>query len=310
LPDADVARTIADAEIDILVDLNGRTAGARTNIFSRRPAPIQVNYLGYPGTMGAPYIDYIIGDKSLFTFADATAYSEKLVQLPHSFQPNDRKRHISDKKFKREECGLPKDKFVFCCFNNTYKITPVVFDRWTRLLRAVPESVLWLSKPNPTAEANLGKEAELRGVSRERIIFAPRLAKISGHLARLRQADLFLDTLPYNAHTTASDALWAGLPVLTCLGETFAGRVAASLLKAVGLPELITTSLEDYEALALKLARDLVLLDTIKEKLARNRGTHPLFDTPLYTKHLEAAYEAMYQRHKTGLPPDHIGINS
>jgi predicted O-linked N-acetylglucosamine transferase (SPINDLY family) len=199
---------------------------------------------------------------------------------------------------------------VFCCFNNTYKINPQILDVWMRLLKAIPESVLWLSKPNATAEANLGKEAERRGVSRERIVFASRLPELSDHLARQRHADLFLDTLPYNAHTTASDALWAGLPLVTCLGETFAGRVAASLLKAVGLPELITTSLEDYEALALRLARDPALLGGIKDKLLRNRDTYPLFDTARFTRHLEAAYTMMWQRYQRGEPPQALAVNS
>jgi protein O-GlcNAc transferase len=309
LSDADVARTIANAEIDILVDLNGFTQDARTNIFSYRPAPIQVNYLGYPGTMGAPYIDYIIGDKLLFTPADATAYSEKLVQLPHSYQPNDRKRYISDKNFKREEYGLPKERFVFCCFNPNHKIVPAVFDSWMRILKHVDGSVLWLLSKNQTAIDNLRKETTRRGIDSARIVFADGMEQ-PDHLARHRLADLFLDTLPYNAHTTASDALWAGLPVLTRIGGAFAGRVAASLLNAIDLPELITHSREEYEALAIELALNVEKLKAIREKLSRSRLTTSLFDTPLYTMHLEAAYEAMYQRHKTGLPPDHIRINS
>jgi len=309
LSDADVARTITNAEIDILVDLNGFTRDARTNIFSHRPAPIQVNYLGYPGTMGTPYIDYIIGDKSLFTLADATAYSEKLVQLPHSYQPNDRKRHFSNKHFEREECSLPEDKFVFCCFNNNYKIAPSVFDSWMRILKRIDGSVLWLLSENQAAIDNLRKETRSRGIDPARLVFANRM-ELPEHLARHRVADLFLDTLPYNAHTTASDALWAGVPVLTRIGNTFAGRVASSLLNAIGLPELITHSREEYETIAIDLALNGGKLKSIKEKLSRNRLTAPLFDTPLYTMHLEAAYEAMYQRHNKGLPPDHIEIDS
>jgi protein O-GlcNAc transferase len=309
LSDADVARTIANAEIDILVDLNGFTQDARTRIFSYRPAPIQVNYLGYPGTMAAPYIDYIIGDKTLFTLADATVYSEKLVQLPHSYQPNDRKRYISDKYFEREGFGLPKDKFVFCCFNSNCKILPSVFDSWMRILKHVDRSVLWLLVENQTAIANLRRGATSRGIHPARLVFANRM-ELSEHLARHRLADLFLDTLPYNAHTTASDALWAGLPVLTQIGNAFAGRVAASLLNAIDMPELITYSREEYEALAIELALNGEKLKAIKEKLARNRLTTRLFDTSLYAKHLEAAYEAMYQRYKAGLPPDHIEINA
>jgi protein O-GlcNAc transferase len=309
LSNADVARAIANAEIDILVDLNGFTQDARTSIFSYRPAPIQVNYLGYPGTMGAPYIDYIIGDKTLFTLADATAYSEKLVQLPHSYQPNDRKRYISDKYFERNGFGLPKDKFVFCCFNSNYKILPSVFDSWMRILKHVDGSMLWLLVENQTAIVNLRREATSRGIDPARLVFANRM-ELSEHLARHRLADLFLDTLPYNAHTTASDALWAGLPVLTQIGNAFAGHVAASLLNAIDLPELITHSRGEYEALAIELALNGEKLKAIKEKLARNRLTTRLFDTSLYTKHLEAAYEAMYRRYKAGLPPDYIEINA
>jgi predicted O-linked N-acetylglucosamine transferase (SPINDLY family) len=309
LSDFDVAHAIADSEIDILVDLMGFTQDAHTNIFAYRPAPIQVNYLGYPGTIGASFIDYIIGDKTLFTLADAAVYSEKLVQLPDSYQPNDRKRQISTKAFTRQEAGLPDNKFVFCCFNNSYKILPQTFGCWMRILRCVEGSVLWLRAENQTAIANLKTEAQTRGIESARLVFANRAPQLSDHLARLRLADLFLDTLPFNAHTTASDALWAGLPVLTQIGSTFAGRVAASLLKAINLPELITHSPEEYEALAIELALNKEKLRRIQEKLARNRLTTPLFDTPLYTKHLEAAYEAMYQRYQVGLPPDHIGTN-
>ena len=308
LSDFDVAHAIADSEIDILVDLMGFTQDSRTNIFAFRSAPIQVNYLGYPGTMGASYIDYIIGDKTLFSLADAAVYSEKLVQLPDSYQPNDRNREISTKAFTRQEAGLPDSKFVFCCFNNSYKILPQTFGRWMRILKCVDGSVLWLSAGNQTAMANLKKEAQTRGIDPARIVFANRVPQLSDHLARHRLADLFLDTFPFNAHTTASDALWAGLPVLTQIGSTFTGRVAASLLKAIDLGELITHSPEEYEALAIELALNKEKLESIQEKLARNRLKKPLFDTPLFTKHLEAAYEAMYQRYQAGLPPDHIEI--
>jgi protein O-GlcNAc transferase len=213
---------------------------------------------------------------------------------------------ISQRVLTRTQCDLPEAAFVFCCFNRSYKIAPVIFDVWMRLLRAVPDSVLWLSKS--TAEANLNKEAERHGVSRQRIIFAPRLVEISDHLARLHQADLFLDTLPYNAHTTASDALWAGVPVLTCAGETFPGRVAASLLRAIGLPELITTSLSDYEALALKLAHEPSLLQAIRAKLARNRHHYPLFDTVRFTRHIEAAYVTMWERYQRGEEPQAFAV--
>jgi protein O-GlcNAc transferase len=309
LSDAEIARMISDAEIDILINLQGLTQDARTGIFAPRPAPIQVNYLGYPGTMGAPFIDYVIGDNYLFTAKDAACYSEKLIRLPYSFQPNDRKRVISDRRFDREECGLPRDGFVFCCFNNNYKITPSTFDAWMRILASVDGSVLWLHVQNASAIENLKTEAERRGVDARRLVFAGRVEQLPDHLARHRLADLFLDTLPYNAHTTASDALWAGVPVLTQMGNTFAARVGASLLGAVGLPELITRSREEYEQLAIELARDKGRLSAAKQKLVKGRLTAALFDTPRYTKHIEAAYEAMYLRHSAGLPPDHIEVD-
>lgn len=307
--DAEIARAIADAEIDILVDLNGFTKGARTDIFARRPAPVQVNYLGYPGTMAASYIDYIVADKTVLRPSDTALYSEKIVSLPHSYQPNDRKRLIADTSFRRDDCGLPADKFVFCCFNNNYKIQPETFGRWMRILRAVNESALWLLVENQTAIENLRKEAEVRGVDPTRLVFARR-AEPPEHLARHRLADLFLDTLPYSAHTTASDALWAGLPVLTKIGETFAGRVAASLLNAIGLPELIAQTSDEYESLAVDLARNPDKLAAIRNRLERNRLTTPLFDTELFARHIEAAYRAMYDRYQAGLPPDHIVVSA
>lgn len=308
LSDEAAARSIANHQIDILVDLNGFTTGGRTNIFARRPAPIQVNYLGYPGTMGTPYHDYIIGDQTVFESADAAHYSEKLVKLPFCYQPNDRKRQVSKRQFEREEFGLPKDGFVYCCFNTHYKILPDMFSSWMRILQRADGSVLWLLVDNPTARENLHKECSIRGVDPRRVVFAGKMRQ-SEHLARHRLADLFLDTLPYNAHTTASDALWTGLPVLTRKGNAFAGRVATSLLKAVGLPELVTHSNDEYEAMAVELAQDRERIRQIRSKLAVNRATAPLFNTPLYARNLEAAYEAMYQRHKAELPPDHIEIN-
>ncbi|MGN6748733.1 MAG: tetratricopeptide repeat protein [Xanthobacteraceae bacterium] len=313
--DADLTALICRREIDILVDLTGFTTHSRSNVLARRVAPVQVNFLGYSGTMGADCVDYIVADRTVIPEDHFRFYTEQVVWLPDTYQPNayradGDKRRIPERLPTRAECNLPEAGFVFCSFNNTYKITPAMFDLWMRLLRAIPDSVLWLSKPNATAEANLGKEAARRGVSPERIIFAPRLPEMSDHLARQRHANLFLDTLPYNAHTTASDALWAGLPVVTCLGETFAGRVAASLSKAVGLPELITTSLQDYEALALRLARDPALLGGIKDKLLRNRDTYPLFDTPRFTRHLEAAYTTMWQRYQRGEPPHAFAVDS
>jgi len=287
--------------------LKGFTQDARTNVFARRPAPIQANYIGYPGTMGAEYIDYIIADQTVIPENSKQYYSEKVVYLPNSYQVNDSKRSISDKAFTRTQLGLPPTGFVFCSFNNNYKITPRIFDCWMRILKQVESSVLWLHEDNPTAASNLRKEATTRGVNPERLIFAKRLP-LAEHLARHRLADLFLDTLPCNAHTTAGDALWAGLPILTCLGETFAGRVAASLLNAIGLPELIAATPEAYEQMAIDLATHPEKLAVIKRKLAENRLTTPLFDTKLFTKHIEAAYIAMYERHQAGLAPDHISI--
>ena len=307
LSDEEIASRIRVTEIDILIDLKGFTQDARTNVFARRPAPIQANYIGYPGTMGAEYIDYIIADQTVIPENSKQYYLEKIVYLPTSYQVNDSKRFISDKAFTRTQLGLPPTGFVFCSFNNNYKITPRIFDCWMRILKQVESSVLWLLEDNPTAASNLRKEATTRGVNPERLIFAKRLP-IAEHLARHRLADLFLDTLPYSAHTTASDALWAGLPVLTCLGETFAGRVAASLLNAIGLPELIAATPEAYEQMAIDLATHPEKLAVIKRKLAENRLTTPLFDTKLFTKHIEAAYIAMYERHQAGLAPDHISI--
>jgi protein O-GlcNAc transferase len=305
----DIAKKIREAEIDIVVDLNGFTQNARTAIFARRPAPIQVNYLGYPGTMGAGYIDYIIGDPIVIPRSQQGSYREKVVYLPPSYMPHDdRGRIISDRAFARREFGLPEQGFVFCCFNNAYKLNPDIFRLWMRLLKAVDASVLWLSENSGTAADNLRKEAVGAGVNPERIVFAKRLPSSADHLARHRLADLFLDTLPYNAHTTASDALWAGLPVLTQIGNTFAGRVAASLLNAINLPGLITETPEEYERLAIDLAMHPEKLAAIKHKLTENRLTSPLFDTRLFTKHIESAYIAMYERHQAGLAPVHIVI--
>jgi protein O-GlcNAc transferase len=308
--DDKVANLIKELEIDVLVDLMGFTADARTGIFARRCAPTQVNYLGYPGTMGAEYIDYIIADPIVIPENQYVFYAEKVFLLPYSYYPtsyqiNDAKRSTPDKAFTRFDVGLPSTGFVFCCFNNIYKITPHVFDCWMRILKQVEGSVLWLLEGSASAASNLKKEALARGVSSERLVFAKRMP-LPDHLARHRLAGLFLDTLPYNAHTTASDAQWASLPVMTCVGATFAGRVAASLLNAIRLPELITTTLEAYEQMAIDLATNPEKLALIKRKLATNRLTTPLFDTKLYTKHIEAAYTVMYERHQAGLAPDHI----
>ena len=295
------------SEIDVLVNLNGYFGIDRTDVFAMRPSPVQVNYLGYPGTMGAGYMDYIIADRTIIPENQQRYYSEQVVYLPDTYQPNDRKRQPSEMEFTRADLGLPENAVVFCCFNNAHKITPEMFDIWMRILRGTPESVLWLIEPNSSVRGNLTKEAARKGVSSNRLVFAP-MIKQADHLGRLAFADLVLDTLPHNAHTTASDALWSGVPVLTCLGNTFPGRVAASLLKAIGLSELITGSLTNYEETALRLARDKALLAELKAKVIRNRATAPLFDTPLYAKNIEAAYKTMFQRSQAGLKPKGFSI--
>ena len=308
LSDLEAAKLIQENEIDILINLNGFFGLGRQEIFSYKPALCQVNYLGFPGTIGIKYMDYIIADKIVIPEESKIHYGEKVAYLPNSYQANDDQRKISDKKFSRAKLGLPENAFIFACFNNNYKITPLVFDSWVKILSLVEGSILWLLADNPMAKNNLIKEATARGLDSSRLIFAERLS-ISEHLARHRQADLFLDTLPYNAHTTASDALWAGLPVLTLMGNTFPGRVGASLLKAIDLPELITNTQEEYEAMAIELAMNPQKLRDIKLKLARNRLATPLFDTPLFTKNLETIYIKMMERYQADLQPDHITIN-
>jgi protein O-GlcNAc transferase len=308
IPDLEAARLIHSDSVDVLIDLNGYKPENRAKILAHRPAPIQVNCLGYPGTMGADFVDYILVDRFVVPADQQTFFNERLVHLPHCYQCNDDKREIAVATPSRVECGLPEKGFVFCCFNDSYKITPDFFDIWMRLLQTVPGSVMWLFERGTVAKENLAREAAARSVPPERLVFAQRLP-LSEHLARHRLADLFLDTLPYNAHTTASDALWAGLPVLTCAGSTFAGRVAGSLLRAVGLDELITTSLEEYEALALRLACDSELLDRLRARLARNRLTFPLFDTERSTRALEAAYIRMCEIRRAGRSPTAFSIS-
>jgi protein O-GlcNAc transferase len=305
--DDQIADLVRALEVDILVDLKGYTKDARTGVLAMRPAPIQVNYLGFPGTIGASFIDYIVADRHVIPEDQHDCYAEKIVWLPDSYQVNDHRRAIADAVPARIDHGLPDTAFVFCCFNDNYKITPSVFAVWMRILLAVEHSVLWLFEDNPTAAGNLRREAAASGIAPQRLVFACRLPTAE-HLARHRCADLFLDTLPYGAHTTASDALWTGLPVVSCLGETFAGRVGASLLNAIQLPELVTTTAEAYEELAIGLARNPAKLAALKTKLARNRLTTPLFDTAQFTRHLEAAYTAMMERHQAGLSPDHIHL--
>jgi protein O-GlcNAc transferase len=302
LPHSEAARRIHGDEIDILIDLKGYTTHSRTEILAYRPAPIQVSYLGYPGTMGAPFIDYLIADPFVIPEEARRFYDEKIAYLPHSYQPNDTRRAISQPVPSREACGLPAEGFVFCSFNNSYKISPDIFDIWMRLLDGVPSSVLWLLEANALVSENLAREATNRGIDPARLVFAPKMEQ-PDHLARQVHADLFLDTLPVNAHTTASDALWAGVPVLTCAGKSFAARVAGSLLTAAGLPELVVATLPEYETAALALARDPVLLRSLRETLAKNRHTMPLFDIQRYTQDLEAVFENMAAIAVSGEPP-------
>lgn len=307
--DAEIAALLHDAEVDIVVDTKGFTTSSRPGIFARRPAPVQVNYLGFPGSMGADYIDYVIADRHVIPPEHQQHYFEKVVHLPDSYQANDDKRQMADHIPSRSELGLPERGFVFCCFNNNYKISPDIFGIWMRLLESVEHSVLWLMENSAIAAHNLRREAAVRGIAPERLVFAKPLPQAE-HLARQQRADLFLDTLPYNAHTTASDALWAGLPVLTCTGHTFAGRVATSLLHAIGLPELVTHSLADYEHLALQLAADPARLAALKKRLADHRLSEPLFNTGRFCRHIEAAYQEMWDRHQRGLPPEGFSVAS
>jgi predicted O-linked N-acetylglucosamine transferase (SPINDLY family) len=308
MSDEAAARLIREREIDIAVDLKGYTQDARPEILRHRGAPVQVSYLGFPGTMGGDFIDYVIADPIVLPLTQQAHYCERIVHLPDCYQPNDAKRAIAPSPARgggkgggRAESGLPEQGFVFCSFNNNYKIGRPIFDVWMRLLAEVPGSVLWLLRDNPWAEANLRREAQARGVAPQRLVFAERMP-LDRHLARHALADLFLDTLPYNAHTTASDALWAGLPVLTCQGTAFAGRVAASLLRNVELPELICHSLEEYEAAALRLATDGLSLDIARTKLAQARHQAPLFDSQRHCRHIEAAYRRMWEIAQSGPP--------
>ena len=299
--DREAAEVIHEDGVDILVDLKGYTEGARTKILAYRPAPVQVNWLGYPGSMGAPFIDYVIGDGVIGPPAFQADCDERIVRLP-CFQPNDRKRARPEARPSRRDLGLPEDGFVFCCFNNSYKIMPPVFVIWMRLLGRVPGSVLWLLEANATVRANLLAEATTRGIDSARLVFAPRVP-LEAHVARHTAVDLFLDTQPVNALTTASDALWAGLPVVTMLGETVAGRGCASLLHAIGMPELVTENAAEYEALAFRLATEPATLAAITSKLRANRETAALFDTPKFTRNLESAYQRMIAIYRAGEPP-------
>lgn len=300
--DRDIAVLLRQCEVDIAVDLKGHTEGARLGIFSHRAAPIQVSYLGYPGTTGAEWLDYVIADETVLPLAHQEFYSERVVHLPDCYQVNDCTRAIASATPSRAALGLPASGFVFCCFNNAWKITEEVFDLWMSLLREVDGSVLWLFEANAPASANLRRAAQARGVAPNRLIFAPFIT-LPDHLARLRQADLFLDTLPYNAHTTASDALWAGVPVLTAIGNSFAGRVAASLVRAAGLPDMVVDGLAAYAARARELSGDPAQLRSIRSRLAAGRANCPLFDTDRFRQHIEAAYIRMWEIWRAGEPP-------
>jgi len=302
----DIAQMSRDIGIDIAIDLTGLTKQNRVEIFSFRAAPVQLSYLGYLGTICADYYDYLIADKVLIPPESLRYYKEKIIYLP-SYQVNDRKRSINSKYFTKEELGIPEHQFVFCCFNNTYKITPTTFDSWMRILKAAPNSILFIYSENKWAETNLKLEAEKRGVNSKRLIFALHIER-DEYLSRYRVADLFLDTQPYGAGTTASDALWVGLPVLTRLGESFASRIAASLLYAVGLPEMITTTTAQYEAKAIEFANNPEKFNYVREKLKSNKFAKVLFDTTRFTKNIETAYSQIYERYQDDLLPTNIYI--
>ena len=304
--DLDIVQLARRMELDIAVDLGGFTEGCRPNLFALRAAPLQVSYLGYLATLGAAYMDYLIANTTIVPPEHQRHYAEKIVYL-RTYQANDSKRVISDKRFSREELGLPRTGFVFCCFNASYKIVPETLYCWMRIIRQVEGSVLFLFADNVTAQRNLRQEAVEKGVAADRLVFGRRLP-VPEYLARYRSADLYLDTLPYNAGTTASDALWAGLPVLTRMGESFAARVAASLLIDIGLPELVTSTQEQYEATAIELARNPARLAEIKQRLHGNRLEMPLFDTEGFTRHLENAYTQIYERYQADLTPEHIYV--
>ena len=305
--DYEIVELSRKLEIDIAVDLKGITTDSRFGIFLKRCAPIQINFLGYPGTLGTSTIDYILADKILISKKNQKNFFEKIIYMPNSYQPNDTKKQISKKNFTRKEMGLPKNSFVFCCFNQNYKITPDVYDIWMKLLKKIDGSVLWLMKNSEKVTENLKKEAIKRNIKSNRIIFAEKMP-LAEHLARHKLADLFIDTFPYNAHTTCSDALWSGLPVITRMGESFASRVGASLLSAIELNELITKSEKEYEKLAIKLATNPKLLNKIKNKLKKNKVLKPLFNTKLYTSNIELAYTKIYNNYYSNLPIKNIEI--
>jgi len=307
LSNQDLVALARKHQLDIAIDLSGYTQRSRTQIFARGVAPIQINFLGYPGTMGADFMDYIVADPTVVPAAERAHISESVIYLPHCYQPNDNQRPIAETNTTRKDFGLPQDGIVFCCFNNSYKISPAEFSIWMRILGKVENSVLWLLRPNAETENNLRRAAATHGISPYRLVFAKNLPQ-SEHLARHKHADVFIDTFNYNAHTTASDALWAGLPVVTKVGHQFAARVAASLLHAVGLPELVTESEEDYEALILELAADPAKLKAIRSKLDANRLTEPLFDTARYTRNFERGLNHAFELYLEGKAPEDIRV--
>jgi predicted O-linked N-acetylglucosamine transferase (SPINDLY family) len=307
--DAEITTLIGDMEVDICIDLAGHTTDSRIAVFAARPAPVQVNYLGFPATMGVSYYDYIIGDRVVIPEGTRPSYAEKVVELPDCYQANDDRRPVPGEPPPRSDVGLPDKSFVFCCFNSGYKLHPAMFDVWMRLLQAVPGSVLWLVARDVAVNDRLREEARRRGIDRERLIFAKALP-YDKHLTRFQLADLFLDTIPYNGGATTSDALWCGVPVVTCSGEAFASRMAASLLTAVGMPELAANNLGAYEALALRLAADTAHLNDLKERLRAGRSSFPLFDTARFTRNLEVAYTHMWRRAQDGLPPEPFAVGN
>jgi predicted O-linked N-acetylglucosamine transferase (SPINDLY family) len=308
MSDEQITNLSRQLEIDIAVDLNGYTQGGRMGVFAKRAAPLQLSFLGYPGTSACGFMDYVVADKVVIPKEAQKYFSEKVIYMPSCYQINDSARSIAAYSFNRQECGLPEDGFVYCCFNNSYKILPETFSVWTRILQQVKGSVLWLLHDNVQAESNLRKRALLHGIDDSRLIFAKRI-RPDLHLARHRLADLFLDTSPYNAHTTASDALWAGLPVLTLIGKSFASRVAASLLASLDLQELITLSFHDYELLAVELSRNPKKLENLKLKLLAKASTSEVFDTHSYAKNLEHAFRVIHKRSQLGMQPDHIEVS-
>ena len=309
MSDLEIAKLARKLEIDISIDLSGHTQFSRIGIFSYRASPIQVSWLGYPGTTGADFIDYIVADKVLIPDCDRQFYSEKIAYLPHAYMVDDSKRTKSSRIFSREECGIPENAFVFCCFNNDYKFNEHVIESWSRILNSALNSVLWISENNEVFKRNIQTEFLNRGVAPDKIIFAKRVDAMSDHLARISIANLFLDTFPYNAHTTAVDALRSGVPVLTIPGASFPSRVASSLLNTLDLQEMIVNSQLEYEVLAIKFANNPSLLNAVRSRLFVNYTKSPLANTSIFTKNLEAAYLKMYTRYHSDLSIENIYIN-